>query len=131
FGWHDGANSLRIIKQGWRVPFGTGVPFMVQFDENKPHEGSALGQQGLPNQISVNIGDELFATMLQELTDSSTMRISVPDGDDRGWSVKLDGAQKVLRTYMKCTSDLEKKNAVPQPHLGGGKKEKNVQEDRI
>lgn len=130
FKWYDGTNYLEIGKQGWRVPAGTIVPIAIRFDENKPHAGVANGTKQA-NSIMTRISDDLFATMLQEFTDSSTIQIKFPQGGDRGLSVSLDGAQKVLRAYTKCAVDLERKNAAPQPHQGGGGKEKSIQEDGI
>jgi hypothetical protein len=124
FKWIDGVNWFQIQKQGWRIPLGTTVPLSLQFDEHEPHSGTA-GSRPTTNNLSGSLTDDKFQTVMKEFIASKTMHIKFPNGSDRGWSVSLDGADKIARTYMKCVTDYEKNNRSPQPHQDGQEPKKS------
>lgn len=104
---------LHIGKDTWNIPVGIEVPVAIRFDQDAPFKGSAkrLGQRAAWIEFRVDAADAL--RFIDQFATADKMRVAFDNGNERDWTLRMDGSDTIAQKFTDCVAALKKKYGNP------------------
>lgn len=129
--WVNDSLYAHIGKANWQIPKGIQMPLSIRFDQETPFEGKAIPVPNYRRWIELRIGDDNERRFIEQFATADRMRVTF-SGDEREWSLRMDGSDTIAQKFTYCITALKKKmGPATQPFDAekGTKKEKPTFED--
>ncbi|ARQ46317.1 hypothetical protein [Oxalobacter formigenes] len=88
-----------LYKGSWSFPEGTSVAVRLDFDDNEPLDLTAYGDGKI---VSIAIPVELTSVFLSLVNDRQYIRVFFREGNEKTWTIGLDGARSSLLRMLSC-----------------------------
>ena len=88
-----------LYKGAWSFPEGSQVGIRLDFDDRKPLDLTAYGDGKI---VSIAIPVELTSVFLSLVNDKKRLRVFFREGNEKAWTIGLDGAGEALLEMLSC-----------------------------
>jgi len=104
-----GGLFIHVFKPNWRIHLGTVMPLSIRFDEEEPFEATAKRHTTNERLIELQIHESADARrFIDQFATSDKMHITF-SGNEREWTLHLDGSDTVAQKFMECVAAVRKK----------------------
>jgi hypothetical protein len=107
--WIGGDLGAHIGKPNWKIPMGVQMPMAIRFDQEAPFKVVATGVANFPSWIEVQISADNAQRFLDQFASADKMHVTFQSGNEREWTLSMDGSDMVVQKFNECVAALKKK----------------------
>lgn len=101
--------TFQVKKQSWTIPTNTPIALTMQIGGDAPWNLSAVGNgQTVEWTLDPN-GMQAFD---QQFRAGSTMTLTFPAGNERPWTIGLNGSTAISNAFGRCVTDLSRQAGI-------------------